>query len=42
MHLRTLRGTYLPFRYAAPLTAKLAKRYWELPYVEGKPREMAM
>lgn len=28
---------YLPIRYAGPLTAKLAKRYWEQPHVDGRP-----
>lgn len=28
---------YLPIRYAGPLTAKLAKRYWEQPHVSGRP-----
>ncbi|WP_328990339.1 hypothetical protein OG394_29315 [Kribbella sp. NBC_01245] len=28
---------YLPIRYAGPLTAKLSKRYWEQPHVDGKP-----
>lgn len=28
---------YLPIRYAGPLTAKLPKRYWDLPHVSGTP-----
>lgn len=33
---------YFPIRYAGPLTAKLAKRYWELPHVDGKPLVFAI
>jgi hypothetical protein len=33
---------YLPIRYAGPLTAKLGKRYWELPHVEGIPLVFAI
>ncbi|MEJ0024931.1 MAG: hypothetical protein WDN01_02790 [Rhizomicrobium sp.] len=28
---------YMPIRFAGSLTTKLAKRYWELPHVKGKP-----
>lgn len=35
-------GEYLPIRYAGPLTAKLAKRYWTLPQVDGKPLVVAI
>jgi hypothetical protein len=33
---------YLPIRYAGPLTAKLAKRYWTLPQAVGKPLVLAI
>lgn len=33
---------YLPIRYAGPLTAKLAKRYWELPQVSARPLVLAI
>ncbi|MGK2881964.1 MAG: hypothetical protein ACSLE6_14595 [Mycobacterium sp.] len=33
---------YLPIRYAGPLTAKLAKRYWEQPAVAGLPLVFAI
>lgn len=33
---------YLPIRYAGPLTAKLAKRYWEQPAVTGLPLVFAI
>jgi len=31
------RREYMPIKYAGPLTAKLAKHYWEQPHVAGKP-----
>jgi hypothetical protein len=27
----------MPIKYAGPLTAKLAKKYWEKKHVKGKP-----
>lgn len=33
---------YMPIRYAGPLTAKLAKRYWEQPHVAGRPLVFAI
>lgn len=33
---------YMPIKYAGPLTAKLAKRYWERPNVTGKPLLLAI
>lgn len=36
------RGHYLPIKYAGPLTRKLAKRYWELSHVKGKPLLLAI
>ncbi|WP_321949665.1 hypothetical protein [Burkholderia cenocepacia] len=33
---------YMPIRYAGPLTAKLAKKYWEKDYVRGRPLVFAI
>jgi len=33
---------YMPIRYAGPLTAKLAKQYWEQPHVAGRPLVFAI
>ena len=33
---------YMPTRFASGLTAKLAKRYWELPHVAGNPLVFAV
>lgn len=33
---------YMPIRYAGPLTAKLAKKYWEKDHVKGKPLVFAI
>ncbi|MDP8927203.1 MAG: hypothetical protein M3O70_01125 [Actinomycetota bacterium] len=33
---------YLPIRYAGPLTTKLAKNYWRLPHVQGRPLVLAI
>jgi hypothetical protein len=33
---------YMPIRYAGPLTAKLARRYWEHPRVKGRPFVLAI
>ncbi len=33
---------YMPIRYAGPLTAKLAKKYWEKEHVKGKPLILAI
>ena len=33
---------YLPIKFAGPLTAKLAKRYWERPNVQGRPLVLAV
>jgi len=33
---------YMPIRYAGPLTAKLAKHYWEQPHVAGRPLVFAI
>lgn len=40
--LRAYGERYLPIRYAGPLTAKLAKRYWEQPSVAGLPLVLAI
>lgn len=39
---RVFQREYMPIKYAGPLTAKLAKRYWEKPYVAGKPLVLAI
>jgi hypothetical protein len=33
---------YLPIKFAGPLTAKLGKRYWERPNVQGRPLVLAI
>lgn len=33
---------YMPIRYAGPLTAKLAKKYWEMEHVKGRPLALAI
>jgi hypothetical protein len=33
---------YMPIRYAGPLTAKLAKRYWEQPHFNNLPLALAI
>lgn len=35
--MEAFRRQYMPIRYAGPLTAKLAKKYWEKEHVKGKP-----
>jgi hypothetical protein len=39
---RVFMREYMPIKYAGPLTAKLAKRYWEKPNVAGKPLVLAI
>ena len=33
---------YLPLKFAGPLTAKLKKRYWEKPHINGNPIVLAI
>ncbi|WP_145480776.1 hypothetical protein [Stenotrophomonas rhizophila] len=33
---------YIPIKFGSALTSKLAKRYWELPHVAGKPLAFAI
>lgn len=33
---------YMPIKFAGPLTAKLAKKYWERPNVQGRPLVFAI
>jgi hypothetical protein len=40
--MRTYRREYMPIKYGSPLTSKLAKRYWDLPHVAGKPLVFAV
>lgn len=35
--MRAFQKHYMPIRYAGPLTAKLAKKYWEKDNVQGRP-----
>lgn len=35
--IRLFQKEYMPIRFAGPLTAKLAKKYWEKPNVQGRP-----
>jgi hypothetical protein len=40
--MREYLSQYMPIKWAGPLTAKLQKRYWNLPHVAGKPVVLAV
>ncbi len=40
--LLEIQRQYLPIKFAGPLTAKLGKRYWERPNVQGRPLVLAI
>lgn len=40
--VKAFQTEYMPIRFAGPLTAKLGKRYWERPNVQGKPLVFAI
>ncbi|RKP43482.1 hypothetical protein [Trinickia fusca] len=40
--IQVFQRQYMPIRYAGPLTTKLAKRYWEKEYVQGRPLAFAI